>query len=38
VRVKVAAEFALLGAAIKLARLAVLDVTGEGPGWAEASI
>jgi Transposase DDE domain len=36
-RVKVAAGFALLAAAVNLARLAVPGVTSQGPGWAAAS-
>jgi hypothetical protein len=35
-RVKVAADFALLAAAVNLARLAVLGVTGDGGNWAAA--
>ena len=33
-RPKVAADFALLAAAVNLARLAVLGLVGAGPGWA----
>ena len=37
-RVKVAADFALLAAAVNLARLAVLGVaSAPGPGWASAT-
>ena len=36
-RVKVAADFALLAAAVNLARLAVAGVTGHGGSWAPAS-
>ena len=36
-RVKVAADFALLAAAVNLARLAIAGVTGHGGSWAPAS-
>ncbi len=36
-RLKVAADFALLAAAVNLARLAVLGITGDGGSWAAAS-
>ena len=36
-QLKAAADFALLAAAVNLARLAVLGVTGDGGSWAAAS-